>query len=200
MADPAGASGVLKVAPKWTPSNLGECLHWSYANLAMAHAAVAKGDHNYGRLHYMIRARLRKGLLTGPMRIGPIAEDEKLKLVLPQSCCYCGTRATLSVDHLIPRAKGGIDAGENMVWSCKSCNSAKGKKDVLVWLKERGRFPPLLLLRRYLKLSLDIAAERELLSRPLDKARQLELPFSLDAIPYQFPNPSELVLWVVPVK
>lgn len=185
---------------KWVPTTLGESLHWSYANLAMAHAAVAKGAQQYGRLHYMIRAHLRKGLLAGTMNIGSIAEDEKLKLVLPRSCCYCGVEDALSVDHLIPRGRGGIDAGENMVWSCKSCNSSKGKKDVLVWLNERGRFPPLLLLRRYLKLAHGISAERGLLSTPLEIARGLDLPFSVASIPHRYPAPSELVLWVIPLE
>jgi hypothetical protein len=166
----------------------------------MAHAAVAKGERQYGRLHYMIRSRLHNGLLAGTMSIGPIAEDEKLKLILPQSCCYCGTKTALSVDHLLPRARGGMDAGENMVWSCKSCNSSKGKKDVLVWLNERARFPPLLLLRRYLKLALDILIERGLLSTPLETAGQLDIPFSAASIPYQYPKPSELVLWVIPLQ
>jgi hypothetical protein len=174
-------------------------LYWSYANLAMAHAAVSAGAEQYNRVHYMIRARLHKGLHAGSMNIGPIAEDEKLKLVLPQSCCYCGAISPLSVDHLLPRATGGAHAGENMVWSCRSCNSSKGKQDVLVWLGERQRFPPLLLLRRYLKLALGICNERGLLLTPLNTARQLDLPFSLTAIPHQYPKPSELVLWVVPL-
>ncbi|WP_437640604.1 HNH endonuclease [Sorangium sp. So ce854] len=185
---------------KWVPTTLTESLHWSYANLAMAHAAVAKGQQRYGRLHYMIRAHFRKGLLAGTMSIGSIAEDEKLKLVLPRSCCYCGNKDSLSVDHLIPRGRGGIDAGENMVWSCRSCNSSKGKKDVLVWLKDRGRFPPLLLLRRYLKLAISISAERGLLLTPLETARDLELPFCVASIPHRYPDPSELVLWVVPLE
>jgi hypothetical protein len=148
----------------------------------------------------MIRARLHKGLRAGSMNIGPIAEDEKLKLILPQSCCYCAAKLPLSVDHLLPRVAGGADAGENMVWSCRSCNSSKGKKDVLVWLGERQRFPPILLLRRYLKLAIGVCNERGLLLTPLDTARQLDLPFCVTAIPHQYPNPSELVLWIVPLR
>lgn len=187
------------MASNWIPATLGESLLWSYANLAMAHAAVAKGDQKYGRLHYIIRARLCKGLLTGTMSIGAVAEDEKLKLVLPQSCCYCGSKANLSVDHLLPRARGGIDAGQNMVWACRSCNSSKGEQDVLVWLAQRERFPPLLLLRRYLKLAVAISTEHGLLATPIDGVAKEGLPFVLDAIPYQFPNPSQLMLWVVPL-
>ena len=181
------------------PSTLGESLFWSYANLAMAHAAVSHGVKQYGKIHYMIRARLQKGLAVGTMNMGALAEDEKLKLVLPQSCCYCGAKRDLAVDHLLPRAKGGPHDGDNMVWSCKSCNSSKGKKDVLVWLAERNQRPPLLLVRRYLKLALEICTERDLLATPLEAARDLDLPFSLDAIPHQYPAPAEWVLWVVPL-
>ena len=187
------------MAPNAPPKTLGESLIWSYSNLAMAHAAVSQGASRYGRVHYMIRARLRKGLVAGTMNVAALAEDEKLKLILPQACCYCGAKQSLSVDHLLPKAKGGPHTGDNMIWSCKSCNSSKGKKDVLVWLAERHQFAPILLLRRYLKLAFEIGAERGLLDTPLELAQGLDLPFSIAAIPREYPNPSELVLWVVPL-
>lgn len=181
------------------PTSLGEVLFRSYANLAMAHAAVRQGATQYGRVHYMIRARLQKGLTSGTMNVRALAEDEKLKLVLPQACCYCGARSNLAVDHLLPQAKGGPHYGDNMVWSCRSCNSSKGKKDVLVWLAERDQRPSLLLVRRYLKLALEICVQRGLLATPLEAARGLDLPFSLDAIPHQYPDPDRWVLWVAPL-
>lgn len=189
----------LLMAKGAPPSTIGESLFWSYANLAMAHAAVTQGAKQYGKVHYMIRARLQKGLTDGTMSVAALAEDEKLKLVLPQSCCYCQAKSDLAVDHLLPLAKGGPHDGDNMVWSCRSCNSSKGKKDVLVWLAERKQRPPLLLVRRYLKLALEICAERGLLATPLEAARSLDFPFSLDAIPHQYPDPSAWVLWVVPL-
>lgn len=51
------------------PTTLGESLHWSYANLAKAHAAVQDGARRYKPVHYMIRARLYKGLREGKMRV-----------------------------------------------------------------------------------------------------------------------------------
>jgi hypothetical protein len=41
-----------------------ELLANSYANLAMAHAALTARAERYGRVHFMIRAKLRKGLLN----------------------------------------------------------------------------------------------------------------------------------------
>jgi 5-methylcytosine-specific restriction endonuclease McrA len=42
------------------------------------------------------------------------------------SCQYCGTRGNLTVDHVIPRSKGGGSSWENIVASCAPCNRRKG--------------------------------------------------------------------------
>ncbi|HQP39382.1 MAG TPA: HNH endonuclease signature motif containing protein [Polyangiaceae bacterium] len=179
---------------------VGESLHWSYANLAMAHAGLVQGVHKYGPTQYMIRARLFKGLRTGTMNMGALADDERLKLVLPQACCYCGSRQRLSVDHVIARHRGGPDEGDNMVWSCRSCNSSKGAKDMLEWLTSRGQFPALLLLRRYLKLAVRCCQERAMMETPLGDAAIADLPFAFALVPHRFPMPAELALWVVPLE
>src|SRR5690606_20481977 len=122
---------------------------------------------------------------------------ERLKLTLPQACAYCGERKHLTIDHLIPRKIGGADTGENMVWACRSCNSSKGARDALEWLASRGVFPPLLLLRRYLKLAIAHCSTYDLMNAPIVAAT--DLPFALKALPRPFPQPSELVLWIVPI-
>jgi 5-methylcytosine-specific restriction endonuclease McrA len=42
------------------------------------------------------------------------------------TCQYCGSRANLTVDHVIPRSKGGLSSWENIVASCAPCNRRKG--------------------------------------------------------------------------
>jgi 5-methylcytosine-specific restriction endonuclease McrA len=42
-------------------------------------------------------------------------------------CQYCGTRKDLTIDHVIPRAKGGKDTWINLVTACKKCNAKKGE-------------------------------------------------------------------------
>jgi 5-methylcytosine-specific restriction endonuclease McrA len=42
------------------------------------------------------------------------------------SCQYCGTRSNLTVDHVVPRSKGGASSWENIVASCAPCNRRKG--------------------------------------------------------------------------
>jgi hypothetical protein len=82
-----------------------------------------------------------------------------------------------------------------MVWACRSCNSSKRAMDVLEWLDRREPFPPLLLLRRYLKIRVEHCEQHELMSAPLDW--EGDLPFRVSAIPHDFPPPKDLVLWVV---
>jgi 5-methylcytosine-specific restriction endonuclease McrA len=41
-------------------------------------------------------------------------------------CQYCGTRRELTIDHVVPRAKGGRDTWVNLVTACKRCNAKKG--------------------------------------------------------------------------
>ena len=46
-------------------------------------------------------------------------------------CGYCGQEHNfpdLTIDHVIPRSKGGKSTWENCVISCKPCNVAKGSK------------------------------------------------------------------------
>lgn len=43
-------------------------------------------------------------------------------------CHYCGSQENLSLDHIIPRSKGGSDKSDNLLTCCKSCNSSKGVK------------------------------------------------------------------------
>ncbi|GAB4239011.1 MAG: HNH endonuclease [Ekhidna sp.] len=41
-------------------------------------------------------------------------------------CQYCGTNKDLTLDHVIPRSKGGKSSWTNLVTACKNCNSKKG--------------------------------------------------------------------------
>lgn len=43
-------------------------------------------------------------------------------------CQYCGSSKDLSIDHIIPKSRGGEDTWENMVAACFSCNSKKANR------------------------------------------------------------------------
>jgi 5-methylcytosine-specific restriction endonuclease McrA len=42
-------------------------------------------------------------------------------------CAYCGTRAD-TIDHVVPRSRGGLHAWENCVASCTKCNHRKADR------------------------------------------------------------------------
>lgn len=60
-------------------------------------------------------------------------------------CAYCdevlGRNATL--DHIIPRSKGGETQATNLVACCLSCNSHKSSHPVFEWFIERAWYCPL---------------------------------------------------------
>jgi 5-methylcytosine-specific restriction endonuclease McrA len=44
-------------------------------------------------------------------------------------CAYCGKEGVrLTIDHIVPKARGGKSTFENCVASCKPCNTKKGHK------------------------------------------------------------------------
>jgi 5-methylcytosine-specific restriction endonuclease McrA len=44
-------------------------------------------------------------------------------------CVYCGERSgRLTLDHVVPRSRGGNSAWENVVTSCAPCNLRKGNR------------------------------------------------------------------------
>ncbi|HEX2962574.1 MAG TPA: HNH endonuclease [Ignavibacteriales bacterium] len=44
-------------------------------------------------------------------------------------CAYCGrSDLPLTVDHIIPRARGGEDNWENLITACIVCNNRKGNR------------------------------------------------------------------------
>lgn len=45
------------------------------------------------------------------------------------TCAYCGrTDRRLTIDHIIPKSKGGTSSFENCVASCKPCNNKKNNR------------------------------------------------------------------------
>ena len=79
--------------------------------------------------------------------------EERERLTRVAACVYCGDSARLSIDHLVPRLKGGPDDSNNLMPACRRCNSSKGSRDVVAWCAAKGRSPSRAVLRRYVKLA-----------------------------------------------
>ena len=57
---------------------------------------------------------------NGVTRDGVLRRDQHI-------CAYCGGRAD-TVDHILPRSRGGGDTWFNLVAACQSCNGLKGDR------------------------------------------------------------------------
>lgn len=70
------------------------------------------------RLSRYVRVPYRRQV---PMtRAGVLRRDRR-------SCAYCGKRAD-TIDHVVPRSRGGTHCWENCVAACRSCNSRKADR------------------------------------------------------------------------
>ncbi len=46
-----------------------------------------------------------------------------------QTCVYCGSSAT-SIDHVVPRSRGGTHTWDNVVAACRKCNHTKADRSL----------------------------------------------------------------------
>lgn len=72
------------------------------------------------------------------------------------ACVYCGEndRRVLTIDHVVPRSKGGEDSFENWVTACMTCNFEKDDLSIEEWGKEHPnpKRPHFLMLMKTVKV------------------------------------------------
>jgi hypothetical protein len=141
-------------APQKYVNTVRDLIYWLYAEL-IAKAAGFEG--NYG----FVISRYKK-LKSGEMKWSSSIHDKLKEWEAGKTCAYCGKTISLSLDHIIPSSRAGVDprikdlleSEDNCIWACKSCNSSKSDKDVFEWYgKERINEIPKLVLSKFLKLS-----------------------------------------------
>ena len=55
-------------------------------------------------------------------------------------CAYCESEDNLTIDHILPQSKGGLDTTTNVVCSCHSCNQSKGHTPWEQWYYNQDFF------------------------------------------------------------
>jgi hypothetical protein len=134
-----------------------DLIYWSYADLI---ARAAGFDNNYGFV--VSRYKLLK---SGNMKWSSSIRDYQKSIEKGNVCVYCGSTESISMDHIIPISRAGVDprvvclldSVDNCVPACKKCNSSKGDRDVFEWYERNQRDEiPKLVLSKFLKLSYDL--------------------------------------------
>ena len=72
------------------------------------------------------------------------------------TCQYCSISSIpMTVDHIVPKQRGGEDSWYNLVAACVSCNTKKGNrtpKEIQMLLKKKPRKPTMVLhLQKFVK-------------------------------------------------
>ena len=58
-----------------------------------------------------------------------------------KSCIYCGNTSE-SIDHILPRSKGGLSTTVNCVPACLACNGDKSNNEAFYWYRGQKFYDP----------------------------------------------------------
>ena len=103
-----------------------------------------------GEIPFPIKVRYLSGVVIGKIKKfyrTPRPTKRNLWLRDKGQCQYCSKKITLSnctVDHVMPKSKGGKHVWNNIVLSCSTCNQKKGSRlleDTSMSLKSQPRCP-----------------------------------------------------------
>lgn len=159
----------------------GENLFWSYANWQMIFATAQYGVEKFDRRSYMIRQGCYKKLCDGSRHISDLYKMNQTKVKAGNYCFYCHTempKEQLTLDHVFPRVKGGENEIDNIIFVCKSCNSSKGKRDLIEWfLLYRNEFPSPFVLGHYLRQVYDYVTKNNLMGLRFENVCEIDTPF-----------------------
>ncbi len=88
------------------------------------------------------RRRHKASALT-PEERRIVMQHRRVLLKLDPRCSYCGiqlTRKSATIDHIVPKSKGGSSSEFNLALACKPCNGRKADAvfadtaDITTWL------------------------------------------------------------------
>jgi 5-methylcytosine-specific restriction endonuclease McrA len=135
-------------------STVQEEIYFRYA-LVIADA-VSEREPNPTRNNYwgFVTARYRE-LIAGRIRPGPLLRQNLQLVDASERCEYCGSTDSLQWDHIIPLARGGPNAIDNLVRACRACNLRKSDIPLMEWAKSEALALSQLVRAKHLKLLLD---------------------------------------------
>lgn len=83
------------------------------------------------------RRRVRLAAVGGP----GVSDRDWCRLLrrYGSRCAYCGSSGSLTMDHIVPIARGGWHSIGNVLPACKSCNSSKCDALLIYWRSGRAK-------------------------------------------------------------
>lgn len=103
-----------------------DLIYWQYA-------AIMTGAATGSKQEWGMRTSFMKKLKSGEIVWSTSVSEWLLELEKTDECIYCGTKGSLTTEHILPRSRGGEDVPENVVRVCRACNSSKGAKGLYEW-------------------------------------------------------------------
>ena len=121
---------VLLLNASYEPLNI---CSWKRALVLMLKGKAEKIEHYESMINDNIQTpsviRLRYYVVV-PYRELPFSKKNVLQRD-NYTCQYCGKQSkSLTIDHIIPKSKGGPNTWENVVAACSKCNSKKADKNL----------------------------------------------------------------------
>jgi len=82
---------------------------------------------------------MRRHRIDGSQLITRRSARDQILLAWDYRCAYCGDELGCrpTIDHVEPKAKGGLTVPSNLVACCLSCNASKGHRPWREWLSEQ---------------------------------------------------------------
>lgn len=93
----------------------------------------AKNRERHLSITRLTQSRRRAAKRSGDSCAVSAGDWEKIVHRSGGHCFYCGVAADLTMDHVVPLARGGRHAIGNLVASCDFCNKSKGALFVTEW-------------------------------------------------------------------
>src|SRR3990170_9162383 len=88
-----------------------DLIFWQYAKIISESAGAGKRQYGF------VMDRFKK-LTSGEIQWSTSIREYVKECEKPEECIYCGTKTNLTLDHILPRSRGGPDSTDNAAWVC----------------------------------------------------------------------------------